>query len=76
MNAGEFTELLNRAVSRGIKEGINEGKMDFAQMVGALDMQKSGVISFVQDLAKAQHKAQQPTIIPARNITPSGMPGL
>lgn len=77
MNAGEFTELLNKAISRGIKEGVQDGKMDFSQMVGALEMQKHGVMNLVQQIAieqqRAQLKAQQPLIVPARDIRPPGM---
>lgn len=60
MDLMEFNELIARAVSRGLKEGVNEKKMDPMQMIGALEFQKAGIVN--QVLAQSL-KAQKPVIV-------------
>lgn len=62
MNSTEFNELLARAVSRGLKEGIEEKQMNALEMIGALDYQKTAIVAMVLDNTK---KAAQPRIVPA-----------
>lgn len=68
MNYIEFNELVARAVSRGMKEGVNEKKMDPLQMIGALEFQKQAIIAQMI----VQSKPVQESPIVAATRLPSG----
>jgi hypothetical protein len=62
MNAMEYNDLLSRAVNRGLKEGVAEGKIDMLQLVGALELQKGALLDLM--VGQAKHAASSPIVVP------------
>jgi hypothetical protein len=75
MNAVEFNELISRAVSRALKEGVGEGKMDMLQMAGALDFQKHAILALILDQTK-RAQASSGIVIPPPGTRLNGLNGI
>ncbi|MDB6022919.1 MAG: hypothetical protein JWQ04_2776 [Pedosphaera sp.] len=71
MNAVEFNELISRAVSRALKEGVGEGKMDMLQMAGSLDFQKHAVLGVILEQTKRAQASG--IVIPAPGTRLNGL---
>jgi hypothetical protein len=63
MNAPEFEELVNRAISRAVKEGVAEDKLDFIYMIGILERKKQMILDWQRDVERDIQKANAPRIV-------------
>lgn len=79
MHAIEFNELLNRAISRAIKEGINQNEITWQELIGILEMQKAGVtdlyLTASRQAAMAAARSAPPAIVPSTTLPANPKPG-
>lgn len=62
MNAQEFNDELNKLLAKGFTEGVIQGKMTGAEMVGTIALHKSGLIHNLQMLAMRLAQQTEPKI--------------
>ncbi len=69
MDINELNELIGKACSRAMKEGVQEGKMDMLQIIGLLDRHKTMVMNLSLAMESAAVRRAQSGL-----IKPNGAP--
>lgn len=67
MDAPEFENLIARALSRAIKEGVAENKLDFIYMIGILENQKQKMIELNRAFERESLKQSESRIVRSGN---------